>query len=130
MSVCQSVCGCPSSETLKKLLIRYRCKVCRIVLCCVEVIRFRHLTLTFDLEIYFSISTRHPPPCVSDIDSPRSKRCEGESTAVRQGVSGRSVIAAHAVLAGGSAQSHSLIDYPLSGTYELTKLSVTPSQPA
>ena len=41
-----------------------------------------HLTLTFDLEIYFSIldggiSTGHTS--VRDINSPRNKRCESDS---------------------------------------------------
>jgi len=40
------------------------------------------MTLTFYLESYLTISSRRP--CVRNIDSPRSKRCIGESISLRR----------------------------------------------
>jgi len=45
-----------------------------------EVIRFCwYLTTIFNLESYFSILSWPNIPCVKDVDSPRSKRCDAES---------------------------------------------------
>ena len=50
-----------------------------------------HLTLTFDLEIYSSTSAWPDTPCLKDVDSPRSKRCEGKSIFLWQGVTDHNV---------------------------------------
>ena len=65
LSINYDVCVCVSVRTItERPLIRNSCNLVRIcVMVILEVIGLRwHLTLTYDLENYFSISTRHPPP--------------------------------------------------------------------